>query len=786
MKNLPHLWATYVVRYRYLVLTFWAIAIALAPLSFDRLYHDDSNESYFLQNDPNLQAYNRLLEEFGDNEYLLVGIPARSGDEDVFHPQTISVVAELTEFLENHRHVTQVRSLSKYQFTHDDDGMLATDDLFSQPQSPSENASQTAQARRIMAGEDLALGTLLTGDFQHTQIAARTVYRGGENEHKVEVVTELRDFIAEQRYAELGFDIHLSGVPLIGERFQTLTQGDMAFINPLMGLVMVTILLLIFRSLSSTLLPLVVIGAVVLLTTGLQGWLRWPFTAVNSALIPTMIILSVSTALHILVEFYQFRRKGLSPSESSIHTTRDLLYPVFFTCLTTAVGFVTLSVTELSPVRQFALLAASSAMIIFLLCMSALPALLSFIPWVSRTSRPSRRSMLTKLIDRVPDFVYRHKLLLTCTGAVITVFSIYSTRYITVDTNIMNYFKENSTINQDLRYFNQHFKGISNLEVIVDSGQEDGVKDPEFLQRTQSLQSYLEAQPETGKAVSLLRFYKQINQSINEDQTSHYTLPDSSAAAAQLLFLYENTGPEEDLSDLKSFDGQLLRISIPVMNMDARETTALLDRLRNHIDQQFSDLSLELTGVLVMTNAQNNYVNKGMFKSFGIAIAVIGISFLFLFTSFRYGVIALIPSMVPVILTAGLISLAGIAMDLGTMIVGAMTIGIAVDDSIHLMSRYRLCRKRGASPMDAVRTALATSGKAVFLTSCVLICGFSMMLLGSFVSYIYVGLFSAMIMILALLGNLVFMPALLLLFDRQPASPLIVSEPTQSKEVSHA
>lgn len=774
-------WASFVIRNRFAILVATLLLIVLAPLSFNRLYHDSSNESYFVEHDPHLTSFNNLVDKFGDPEYLVVGIPARAEDEDVFTAETLRMIDEMTVFLEDHRHVTQVRSLSKYQYTHDDDGVMATDDLFEDIDALEKNPKLLDQAREIMSGEKLALETLITRDFKNTQIVARNVYLPGENTHKVELVHELQDFIAKHGYREAGHHIRLSGMPVIGERFEVLTQNDMAWINPTMGVIMVLILFAMFRSVFATLVPLVVIITTMLLVTALQGWLKWPFTAVNSALIPTVIILCMGTCIHVLVEFFQFRFGGKAPRDAARETIDDLYYAVLFTCVTTSMGFIALSVTQLKPVREFAVLAAIAPMVIFVLCMTTLPAILSYISWLPRNRKVSPddvgsdnetilshqegKSLTNWLTQHIPQFTFKKRKSIAVLGVLVTLFSLYGVSHMRVDANVVNYFKKNSWMNQDLHYFNDVFKGISNLEVVVDSGEPGGIKNPALLQRVDDLQQWLAHFEETGKPTSLLDFYKQINQSLHSDDTAWYKLPTSREMAAQFLLLYENTGPNEDLSDLKDFDEQYLRVRVPVLNMDESKLTQLMNELRDGVASKFSDLNLELTGNLVMSNAQNRYVNNGMFRSFGIAILVIGLSFIVLFRSFKYGVIALVPSIVPVLLTGGLVSMAGIPMDLGTMIVGAMTIGIAVDDSIHLMSRYLLLRRRHYSVFEAVQYAMNSSGRAVILTSIVLVSGFSVMLLGSFVSYIYVGLFSAMIMSLALIGDILFMPALLYLLD---------------------
>lgn len=792
MNRFSRAWASAIVKYRVWIIGATVASLIAAPLSFNRLYHDNSNENYFVENDPNLLAYYRMIERFGDPEHLVIGIPARVEDKDVFTAETIQIIDELTRFLEDHRHISLVRSLSKYQYTHDDDGMMATDDLFEDVEELADEPKLLDQARKVMAGEKLALGKLITPDFQHTQIVARSVYIQNENQHKVELVNEVRDFIAERGYADRGYTLYLSGDPYIGERFQTLTERDMAWINPTMGVIILAILILVFRTFSGTLAPLIVILSTMVLITSIQGIMRWPFTAVNSALIPTVIILAIGTAVHVLVEFFHFRRKGEAPQHAIQHTVADLFFPVLFTCVTTSIGFIALSVTELAPVREFAWLAAIAPLIIFLLSMSTFPAVLSYIKEQPvKIGNPEEPTPVGRFLEALPGWISGKRKTLTIAGILFTAFSIYSVSHIKVDANIANYFKEGSSVNAGLDYFNEKFKGISNFEVIVDTGEDDGIKNPAVLERVDALQDAFESYEETGEATSIIDFYKQINQALNEDNEAWFALPTSREMAAQFLLLYENTGPDEDLSDLKDFNNRYLRMQVPVINMDESRATALLKNIHAMLARDFPDLKLEVTGGLVMNNAQNVYVNNGMLQSFAIAIVVIGLCFILLFRSFKYGLIALIPSIIPILLTGGLVSMAGISMDLGTMIVGAMTIGIAVDDAIHLMSRYLLMRKRGYGVHAAIQYAMHTSGKAVLLTSFILVSGFSVMLLGSFVSYIYVGLFSAMIMSFALIGDLIFLPAMLYVFDGDKKTKAVGVDKTQenkstSQEIEHA
>ena len=787
MNRFKLAWAHFVVNRPWPIFAVTGLLLGLAIMSIvsKPIPYDNSNEMYFLPNDPSLLAFNELTDLFGDSEYLSIGIEARDQDKDVFSQDTIHLIDSLTQMLEEHEVVTQVRSLSKYQYTHNDEGILATDDLFEEPDAVTQ--ADLLNARDVMTGETLALNTLITEDFQQTRVLARTEYRAGDNSHKVKIVTDLIQFIETQNFAEQGYQLRLAGNPVIGERFETLTKEDMAWINPTMALVMLVILFVTFRSITGTLIPWLVIGFSIVSITGIQAYFAWPFTAVNSALVPTLIIIGMGVSVHVLVEFYHFRAKGLVPKEAAYETIVHLFQPVLFTALTTSIGFAALAITELLPVKQYAYLAAMGPLTIFLVSMTSLPALLSFIPWLpKRTQAAFENDLVGRITQSIPGFTYRRRLPIVLFGALALLFSLFFVSKITVDSNFITYFKKDSWITQDMHYFDEHFKGISNLEIMIDSGIEGGVKEPEFLRRVESLQDYLEGLPVAGDANSLLDFLKQIRQAVSEDDPAFFILPDSAQMTAQLLLLYENSGPDEDLSDLKDFDQRHLRLTVPVINMSASQMTLLLTQINTELEAEYPDLTVEITGPMVMYNVQDRYINEGMFNSFSIALLLIGLSFFVLFRSVKYGLIALVPSVVPILMAGGVVTLMGISLDLGTMIVGAMTMGIAVDDAIHVVSRYLLARSQGADVNKAIGRAMNESGRAVVFTSLILVVGFSVMLLGSFIPYINTGLFSAIIMGLALVGDLIVLPALLYMIDGKKDQALAakISNSTQSQPLS--
>ncbi len=766
MKVLIHYWSEFVIRFRLPIILLAAVAIAVGLYNGRDIPFDNTNERYFIEGDPNLIAFDELLELYGDIDYLVVGIEAREQDRDVLVPETLYMIDELTSFLERQPAVTQIRSLTRYQYTHSDSVSMATDDLIEDVAELEEDPQLLAEVREILAGEELALGTLITDDFRHTRIAARTEHRKGETAHNVTLVNALNEFIAEQDYAAQGYALHISGQPLINQKFEYHSLRDSQLLNPLMALFMIIVLFISFRSFSGTILPWLVIGGGIITLNGIQGWLGYPHSPVDQALIPTMIIIGIGVSVHVMVEFYHGRQRGLDASAAAKATIIHLWRPAFFTAVTTAAGFFALSVTRIVPVREFAVLGAIGPLLLFLLALTVLPALLSYVPRMSaKTDRAVSESFVTRLTQRVPDFTLRYRNPILAVGFMSMLFAAISVPAIKVDTNYLNYFKQDNPARTDMVYFDETFRGVMPIEVVIDSGVEGGVKEPAFLQRMEAFQNYIESLDSVGEFNTLVDFLKQINQALNGDDPAFYRLPDTPEMTAQFLFLYENSGPEEDLTDMKDFDDRYARMTVPMVNMVASEMDQELQMIRRTLDTEFRDLDVSLTGGMVMFNAQDKYTGEGMFRSFGIALLVVSLFFIMLFRSFKYGLLSIIPSVLPILIAGGVVGLLGISLDLGSMIVGAMTIGIAVDDAIHVMNRYLAAKEAGKSTHDAIYSAMTESGRAVVFSSLILVLGFSVLAFGSFIPIIYVGIFGALIMFLALLGDLLFLPAILYLID---------------------
>ena len=763
MTALIKAWADFTITYRLPIIA-GSIALLLAALLTGKdIAFDNSSERYFVAGDPTLLEYDNLIELFGDNEYLIVGFEATSSESDIFNADTLRDIAKVSDFLEYHEYVTQLRSITNFQFIHGDGDDLLTDFLIEDIEDLIGDASAIANTKNILNNETLALDTLITRDFRHTRIAARVEHTDETSAAKVQLVQDLYRFVEEENLSSDSYILHLSGYPLAQERFETVSAEDIAILIPVMVALMVLILFLSFRSLWATIAPWLVIACGILAVQEIQSYLEIPHTTVDSgALAPTLIIIGIGITVHILLEFFNYMHAGFDGKEAARSTIINIWRPAFFTAITTAAGFFALSVTKILPIREFAFLGAIGSITLFLFALTILPAVLSFMKKIpANTTRVLDAGIVSKITQKIPDFTLRNKNRILLGGLAALLFSIWNIPNIVIDSNYVTLFKQSSQTRQDIEYFDDIYRGMMNLDIILDSGEEEGIKGPVFLAQLDQIQSWLQQRETMGPINSIADYLKEINQALNGDDPEFYRLPSSPEMAAQLLLLYESSGANEDLSDIKDFESRYARLVVPVVNMKASVMHAELNSIQTYLDENYPQFQAVITGTMALYTLQDTYISEGMARSFLIALGVITLFFIALFKSVKYGLLSIIPSVLPIVLTGSIAGWLKVPLDQSAVIVFAMTMGIAVDDAIHVMSRYLFAKSEGVSTKQSIARAMNESGRAVVFSSIVLVFGFSVLCFASFTTIIYVGLFGSIIMTLALVGDLVMLPAIL-------------------------
>jgi len=760
MENFLKLWGKSVVHARLFIIAAALLVLGLAGSTLSRLYYEDSTDMWFLANDPILTTYQGFKKTFQNDDFLVVGIEARESDPDIFTPEMAQLVVTITDFLDGHRNVSKVRSLSRYQYMHESEGMLKVDDLIPAGEEYTElPAKAWRNFATIMRKEALGRNLIVTEDLRNTMISARII-EPNENDGnpKLAVAQEFLAFVKEQGLDQKGFTLHYSGSAMINESYFRCSTDDQAKIYPIMLCIMLLLLAVLFRSWNGVIFPALIVIFSVVVTLGITALMGWPLNMLNIMLPTLLTVIGLGDSIHVLVGFNRFRSKGLEPKEAASEATRTLFMPCLYTTVTTCIGFMALSVSQLSPVIEFGIEAGIGVLVAFFFSITLLPALLSF---VKAPPRAMNTGWVAAVSDAVPSIAMRYNKSVVAGFLLLLILSLTFLLQIQSDTSFERNFHEEFPIRTATHHFDSAYGGALSLEIWLDSGRPGGAKEPEFLKQVHNLQHYLEGHEGTGRALSLNDYLMEINQTIHDDDSAYYRVPNSRELTSQLLLLYSNAGPEEDLSDLLSFDERMLRMSILFKSRPASITRKWIHEIENHITTNFPDLKAQLTGRTILFNNMDIYVLNGLIASFSLSASLIILCFFVLLRSFKYGILAMIPSIFPIIVAGGVMGFFNIYLDFATMMVAAITIGIAVDDTVHFLWRYVRERRQGSSQSEAVHTAVQHAGRAIILTSLILCCGFSMLIFSTFIPNIYFGVLGGVIVIVALLGDILILPALI-------------------------
>jgi predicted RND superfamily exporter protein len=452
---------------------------------------------------------------------------------------------------------------------------------------------------------------------------------------------------------------------------------------------------------------------------------------------------------------------------------RKMLRPCLFTTLSTGAGFLSFLSSEIPIVRLTGLFAAVGIGLAFVLTVLVLPAALSFLRAPRVTAGRQAQGVLVRTLKRLGPWTARHpRAILACSVVTVGIGLLGITQLSTETTNLL-LLKDGHPLRASYDFIERNLTGLSNLEVIVE-GERDALRTPALLEKLDRLSAKIAQEPGLTKTISLVDYVKEINRALHGDDPEYYKIPDTARAVAQSLLLYEFAGGDE-LRDYVSGDYSAGRLTALFRTMSSRESAALQARVLDYARQL--ELPIKVTGTIALLEAMEQKVTISQVRSLGIALLLIAGLMALLLRSWRLGLLSLVPNALPILLMFAVMGFAGIPLDAATSIVAGLALGIAVDDTIHYLTRFRRELRQAKSYREALIRTTRTVGRAIVFTSVILFAGFSVLLLGTFKGTIYFGLLIGLAMAFALVGDLVLLPALLLVLRPIPMREVTTGEP---------
>jgi predicted RND superfamily exporter protein len=499
-----------------------------------------------------------------------------------------------------------------------------------------------------------------------------------------------------------------------------------------------------------------------------------PLTLPTQILPSFLLAVGVGGSVHILAIFYQARRRGDSKEDAIAFALGHSGLAVVMTSLTTGGGLVSFIAAELRPISHFGVFAPTGVMVALIFTLVLLPALIAVFPMREERQQGSRRPALSqRLLVRTGEIATRHAGITTAVWGTLLLLAIVGTTRIHLSHSPFEWFPEGHPVRVASDLMNDRMNGSAFAEFVIETGQENGLHDPDLLMRLDEIARHAATIRQddmyVGKTLSLADVVKEIHQALNENRADYYAIPDDRMLVAQELLLFENSG-SDDLEDFVDPRFESGRVTMKLPFRDAVQLPPLYEELRESVERILDGRAeFTLTGMAVVAGETIVAVMHTMLRSYAIALLIITPLLVLLIGNLRIGLVAMIPNLTPILITLGLMGWAGIPLDTFTMLIGSIAIGLAVDDTIHFMHNFRRYYARSGDVHQSVRETLSTTGQALLFTSLVLSTGFILYTFATMEVLFNFGLLTALTIVTAFLADIVLAPALMVLVaHRQP------------------
>lgn len=734
------------------------LAIGAKNLRFESDY-----KIFFGDDNPQLIAHESNQATFAKSDNITFVIAPKDGK--VFTPETLTSIIELTDKAWTMPYSTRVDSITNYQHTWVDEDDLIVEDLVQDPHS--RDAQTLAALQKIAVNEPQLVHYMISPTAHATAISVDLSLPDIRAEADIatqEVVAWSRVVRDEMEVANPNLKIYLIGQTVVNNTFNEMSRQDMEQLIPLMFVLIVVVLQFIVRTWAGTFGTVVVIALSVVATQGMMGWVGYAINQVNVASPIIILTLAVCDCVHILNNYLY----NLSKGESRLVAMKESLYinlqPVFLTSLTTAIGFLSMNFSDSPPFRELGNIAAFGVMMAFLLSMTVFPILVLALPMRARATDKPDAPMLLPLARFVNS--HYNKLFVSLLLVAVVLIAFMFKNELNDDT--VQYFHTDVPFRQAADYTQENLTGFDEIAYALDSGQSNGISSPAFLAKVEAFANWYLSQPEVVHVSSYTNIIKRLNQNMHEGDADWYRIPDSSELAAQYLLLYEMSLPFGlDLNNQINIDKSKLLLKVRVKDQKAQQLIDLDLRAQGWLQANAPELVVPGASVSVMFAHIGQRNIDSMLTGSLAALVLVTLTLIIALRSLRFGLISLLPNAFPAGIAFGLWGIFVGEVNLAVAVIFAITLGIVVDDTVHFITKYLRGRQlHGYPPLQAVEYAFTVVGKAIVTTTVVLAAGFFVLAFSSFDVNASMGLMVGITIIIALIWDFLFLPALLIKLDK--------------------
>ena len=762
--------AAFIIRFRLLLIVIIGLVTVVmgyyatkVEMSYDlaRTVPADDPEMIFLQ---------QFKKQFGEDANIIgVGIK----DSAVYSLQNFNRFRELNQAIKNIEGVNNVFSLPEVKIIRKDTAhtRFQVDALF-----PKEVIDQHAldSLMEVLRNQKFYMGQLVN-ERNGATLMLISVKKEIMNSAKRVNLTQALVKAGSEFSKATGIQLHYAGLPFIRTLMATKVRQEMQFFLYLSALVTGLIMFFFFRSVRAVLFSMVIIGIVVVWVMGTLALFGFKITLLSGLIPPVIVTIGITNAIYLLNKYHLEYFKRKSKPEAIANVVKKMGLAMFLTNLTVAIGFLTLLSTDILLLREFGIVAGINIMALFVVSLVMIPAIFSWLPEPKpKHLRHLDFKILGKLLHLNDLTVHRYRPAIYLVSAGLAVFSVLGMMRLQSITYMVDDVPESSDIRKDLKFFETNFSGIMPLEVEVNTGKRRGVLNVANLKKVEEFETFIDSLPEVSRPMSVISLVKASKQAFYGNDPTKYELPTKPESIYILRYM---KGGGDNTGLLKSFVDSTftrMRISMQIADIGSVKMDSLVNFvIEPRMNKIFAGtgITTNVTGTTKLFIKGNRFLIHNLQESLLLAFILITLSMVLLFSNVRMIIISLVPNLLALMITAGLMGYFGIHLKASTALIFSITFGISVDNSIRFLAKYR--QEQLANnffvPLSVSESIMET-GKSIIYTSIVLFAGFIIFAFSSFGGTIALGVLTSTTLVISMFTNLILLPALILTFDKPKRS----------------
>jgi predicted RND superfamily exporter protein len=727
---------------------------------------EGSSRIWFERGSPILTDFDNFKKKFGADNRILISFADEKG---IFTPKALKTVERLTDELWSTNYVSRVDSIINYQYVHadkDNPDDILVDNFIDDIDSLS---YEELSSKKDIAISDVQVENLLiSADGKTTTVAATLIPLHDNDEHINLEIRRLVEDLVDRESKRSGYEFHLNGMPILTSEFVIMARHEMTVFSPVIALLGIIMLIAVFRNLSGAVLPFIVVLLTLLTVISIQVMTGYKINNFTANLPAFIMALGIADAMHIYWVWLYARKQGKDRFDAIRFSLEKNMLPAFLTSVTTFVGFISLASSTVIPVRTLGISTACAAIVAFLLSVGFLPAMLAVLRInVKVNMTPGTINKQSHAFaKKYSSFILNNDTKILASVLALSLCFVAGLIKVKIDNNSIKYFHEDTQIRKSVNFIEDRITGPMTFEIVLDSNSENGIKEPEFLLTVEKFYSdYRNEFKDLRHIGSLLDVIKTMNRVMHGEDRANYKVPDDKNLIAQYLLFYSFSLPRGmGISDKVDVTDRFLRLTASINMMYATEYMEMIEWIETW--WKSTAYSAAVNGQNAMFTYMYKNVTDTIIYSITLAVTMVTLLMLISFRSFKVMIISMVPNILPLVLVVGLMGWLDIFIDIGVAVSGAVIIGVAVDDTIHFLVKYREARRSGKDLRGALEYMITVSGTAIIFTTIILSATFSVLMFSNFVPTSNFGIITVSALIVALVADLLLLPSLFSIVER--------------------